>query len=173
MEGRRQFFDSIIQFGWITSEHAKRKLNTYPESDRRMRVMLSARTLFRRCRSRPGKNFSVRRVCDRPWGATEIPRQSFYSSSRPDVTLLSTPFETAGSLARARHNTIRGESETRTRQRERFTSTSTLRGTKIRFLIYANSKPPNGPPCGPPSRISLDSNFKGGFTMLFIEERER
>jgi len=114
MEGRRQFFDSIIQFGWITSEHAKRKLNTYPESDRRMRVMLSARTLFRRCRSRPGKNFSVRRVCDRPWGATEIPRQSFYSS-RPDVTLLSTPFETAR-LARsckAQYNTrrIRNENE--------------------------------------------------------------
>lgn len=98
MEGRRQFFDSIIQFGWITSKHARRKLNTYSESDRRMRVMLSARTLFRRCRAAiRGKN-SVRRVCDRPQRATEIPRQSFYSSSRPDVTLLSTPFGTAGSI---------------------------------------------------------------------------
>lgn len=37
-------------------------------------------------------------VCDRPRGVTEIPRQSFYSSSRPDVTLLSTPFGTTGSL---------------------------------------------------------------------------
>lgn len=31
MEGREQFFNSIIHFGWITSEHARRKLNTYPK----------------------------------------------------------------------------------------------------------------------------------------------
>lgn len=43
------------------------------------------------------KKSTMRRVCDR--GATEIPRQS-YSSSRPDVTLLSTPFGTVGSLVR-------------------------------------------------------------------------
>lgn len=96
--------------------------------------MLSARTLFRRCCSRPGEN-SVRRMCDRrSRRAAEIPRQSFYSSSRSDVMLLSTQFGTVGSLVQG---TTCRESKTRTEEKRTIylPSPAPLRETKIRFLV--------------------------------------
>lgn len=125
-----------------------------------MFVMLSARTLFRRCCSHP---VDTTRVRSRPRGATGIPRQSFYSSSRPDVTLLSTPFGTDGS-----RDATRRESETRMRRRRRRGTTSSsgfTRNEKSDFSYMPRANPQtvfqraNRFQHAISTRISLDSNF--------------
>lgn len=138
-----------------------------------MRVMLSARTLFRRCRSHPGGKNSVRRVCDRPRGITEIPRQSFYSSSRPDVTLLSTPFGTTGSLVRGIIQHAKNSKRERGGEGD-LPPLQLYEERKSDFSYMPTAKPPNGPSREPPLRISLDSHFKGGFyDPSSEEEKER
>lgn len=178
LEGKERFFDSIIHLGCALQRSARTRDENWThilESGDAVRsdfIWNTALQPFNVYRKREKERIRYARVVG-PRELLKSPRQSFCSSSRADVTLLPALYSENGHSARPSYiqhaeNLKRSRQDGEDNDLPSF-SPSALRQTKIQLLIYmpSYSRAPNDPP--PPwriavIRISLDGNFKKGFT---------